>query len=169
MLKTKLAYMALGALIASIGYFIGTFNNLNAQDEVARVKKLIVSEEIILGETEFIRTLIKPGEIILNLTTPFPEPTTFLTTIVPGEMNFANMSTEMVKNVSPKDLISNIRALPISYLTLSMLNMTPSMLNRTPLIEMHETNGKKITLSIDKQAEIKLSNGGLKSKTVAVD
>ena len=49
MLKTKLAYIALGALIASIGYFIGTFKNLNAQDEVARVKKLIVSEEIIVG------------------------------------------------------------------------------------------------------------------------
>lgn len=28
MWKTKLAYMALGALIASIGYFIGTMNNL---------------------------------------------------------------------------------------------------------------------------------------------
>lgn len=47
MWKTKLAYIALGAFIASIGYFVGTFNNLNAEDEVARVEKLIVSEEII--------------------------------------------------------------------------------------------------------------------------
>lgn len=38
-----------------------------------------------------------------------------------------------------------------------------------PKIEIRIPNGKKITLSINKQAEIKLSNGGLKSKTVVVD
>ena len=66
MLKTKLAYMALGAVIASIGFFIGTLNNLNAEDEVARVKKLIVSEEIQVGSADGARavyTLITPGKI----------------------------------------------------------------------------------------------------------
>lgn len=48
-LKQKLAHMSLGAIIASIGYCIGNMNNLNAEDEVARVKKLIVSENIIVG------------------------------------------------------------------------------------------------------------------------
>ena len=66
MLKTKLAYMALGAVIASIGFFIGTLNNLNAEDEVAHVKKLIVSEEIQVGSADGARavyTLITPGKI----------------------------------------------------------------------------------------------------------
>lgn len=42
-------------------------------------------------------------------------------------------------------------------------------IKENPLIDMYKPNGKKVVLSIDKQAEIKLSNGGLKSKTVAVD
>ena len=49
--------MALGAVIASIGYFIGTFNHLNAQDEVAHVKKLIVSEEILIENDKGVITI----------------------------------------------------------------------------------------------------------------
>jgi len=68
MLKTKLAYMALGAVIASFGYFIGTLNNLNAEDEVARVKKLIVSESITVKGTQQkgSSTTILAGGLILD-------------------------------------------------------------------------------------------------------
>ena len=62
MLKTKLAYMALGKVIASIG----TLNNLNAEDEIACVKKLIFSDEIQVGRADGARavyTLITPGKI----------------------------------------------------------------------------------------------------------
>lgn len=55
--------MALGAIIASVGYFIGTLNNLNAEDEIARVKKLVVSEEILVKSSTG-ATLITPTTFV---------------------------------------------------------------------------------------------------------
>lgn len=50
MWKTKVAYMALGALIASVGYFIGTFNlqTTQAQRNTEEVIDEIVARKIIV-------------------------------------------------------------------------------------------------------------------------
>ena len=151
MLKTKLAYMALGAVIASFGYFIGTLNNLNAEDEVARVKKLIVSEKIIVGSEEsFPQTHIDPGTLHLTGISP-DNNRTMLQAISPGNIKCMDITDT-----------DELTGFSMPYYLLNLNDQTPS-------IEMHKPTGKKITLSIDKQAVIKLSNGGLKSKTVAVD
>lgn len=161
MWKTKLAYMALGALIASIGYFIGTFNNLNAEDEVARVKRLIVSEKITVGEEGGNALIeISPSDIMVGgLTKSGALPISMIT---PGEMILLDGSETKNLRAEDLDLAINIRSTSISYLVMSIRKMMP-------IIEMHKPNGKKVSLSVDRQAEIKLTNGGLKSKTVAVD
>ncbi len=146
MLKTKLAYMALGAVIASFGYFIGTLNNLNAEDDVARVKKLIVSEQIRV-ENEVGTTVISPGFIIVS-------GAGYITSVKPDTVNF----------YAPRDDRDKPR-LSIGFKDTGPVKGLPT----DPSIELRKPDGKRITLQVADEASIKLSNGGLKSKTVAVD
>ena len=156
MWKTKLAYMALGAIIASIGYFIGTFNHPNAQDEVARVKKLIVSEEIQVGSADGARavyTLITPGKI-KTIGGLFQGNQTWLT---PGTIS-------VFGNPIPSDVLHfEFKDLPPAGITPARDDLPK------PYIQMARPKGKRLTLQVGDEASIKLNNGGLKSKTVAVD
>ena len=140
MLKTKLAYMLIGAMIASLGYFIGTFNNLTAEDEVARVKKLIVSEEIVVGKTSITKnsiSLVLGGYLLM----------------MSGDRIGLHKATD-----------------PTTKARISIgLTRGNDLKSANPYIELRKPEGNKITLSIDDQSSIKLSNGGLKSKTVNVE
>ncbi len=167
-LKQKLAYMALGALIASIGYFIGTMNNLNAEDEVARVKKLIVSESITVGDENsedhvFINNnIVHVSDENLNKLILSPDEIVF--------MDMESVAQLLQIMGDPKRDFRDLEYLKRTNRKLETVSkLTLSLKDLLPKIEMRLPNGKKITLSINKQAEIKLSNGGLKSKTVAVD
>ena len=141
MLKTKLTYMILGAIIASLGYFIGTLNNLNAEDEVARVKRLIVSEELVVGE----KTKITKNSMSLSAGK-------YLLLLAGDRITWHNLHDNDQK---PRIVISLTRENDIT--------------SGNPVIELRKPKGNKITLSIDDQSSIKLSNGGLKSKTVKVE
>ena len=153
MLKTKLAYMALGAVIVSIGYFIGTLNNLNAEDEVARVKKLIVSESITVGD----RVHIIPESIII-----------FNPWGITSVMGHQILMTEEELNAN-MDMNSPAAGNRI-VLGISQRNLEKNkLIAGNPFLDIQKPQGKRITLKIDDKALVKLSNGGLKSKTVAVD
>ena len=138
MLKTKLAYMALGAVIASFGYFIGTFNNLNAEDEVARVKELIVSDKIIIQNDNGV-CLISP-EAFMHLL------------VGGGSTIISGSSVTLDSNESLPDHTG------IAERTLE----APNLMLRKP-------QGKQIYIKIADKVSIKMSNGGLKSKTITVD
>ena len=156
MLKTKLAYMALGAIIASFGYFIGTLNNLNADDEVARVKKLIVSEQIQVGSADGARavyTLITPGKI-KTIGGFLKGNQTWLT---PGTISV--FGTPIPQGV-----------LHFEFNDLPPVGIMPSRDDPPkPYIQMARAKGKRLTLQVGDESSIKLSNGGLNSKTITVD
>ncbi len=161
-LKQKLAYMALGAVIASFGYFIGTLNNLNAEDEVARVKKLIVSESITIGDPDNTKHGIEltPGHIWVGDYNPEGN----VATITPKHI-------EILDRPPLEDLLPliDIDTLDKSVDVLREKGITLSVENDVQLIEMRKPKGKQIAFQIGDKASIKLSNGGLKSKTIAVD
>jgi len=153
MLKNKLAYMALGAVIASIGYFIGTMNKISADDEIARVKKLIVSESITVGD----RVHIIPESIIIFNPWGLTSVMGHQILITEDELN-ANMD---MNSPAAKNRI---------VLGTSKRNLEKNeLIDDNPFLEIQKPQGKRITLQIDDKASIKLSNGGLKSKTIAVD
>lgn len=158
MLKTKLAYMALGAVIASFGYFIGTLNNLNAEDEVARVKKLIVSEEISV-ENESGVVKIMPDSIAV-----IDRSAAYTTAIFSGSISIVT-----VDPTGKSSLHFGATANPIPYIETDPVRAAEILNTEQPTIELRKPDGKRITLQIADEASIKLSNGGLKSKTVAVD
>ena len=154
MLKTKLTYMALGAVIASIGYFIGTFNHLNAQDEVAHVKKLIVSEEILIENDKGVITITP---VAINLKRNKRE----------GSINIGAGvdTTKTAKVVKETPHRSGAKTY---WESLDAEALVDKMIF-FPAITMRKPNGKVIALTINEKSQIKLSNGGLKSKTIAVD
>lgn len=149
--KQKLAYIVLGAMIASIGYFIGTFNNPNAEDEVARVKELIVSESITVGD----RVVISPEGIIIA--TPQG------VTAIMGHQILITEDAEGFAEGLTKDIFMDSPTKNLIILGISKINSS------NPFIDIQKPKGKQITLQVDDKASIKLTNGGLKSKTITVD
>ena len=141
MLKTKLAYMALGAVIASFGYFIGTLNNLNAEDEIARVKKLIVSDEIRVENEQGV-CRISP-ELFMHVVRQCGA-----ATISGGSVTLYSPDSDLSK-IGEDDQIKRAFA--------------------APNLMLQKPQGKHITLQIADKASMKLSNGGLKSKTIAIE
>ena len=160
MLKTKLAYMALGAIIASLGYFIGTLNDLKAEDDVARVKELIVNESIFIIGADGVGpgTILSPGRILIRGGSDRSS----------GAISIDADNIHMFSNQQDKGklgmLQSTLANTPLSSNWIRLSTQTDA-----PFIDIQKAKGKKITLALDNQAAIKLSNGGLKSKTVNVD
>ena len=64
-MKTKVVYFLLGALVASIGYGVGTLQHpLNAADQIMEVEYIRVKQGILIGEKDAeIKTAIAPGAI----------------------------------------------------------------------------------------------------------
>jgi len=156
MLKTKLVYMVLGAIITSLGYFIGSLNNLNAEDEVARVKKLIVSEEVQVGRADGVHavyTVITPGKVKT------------VGGFLKGNQTWLTPGTISVFGVPiPQG------ALHLEFNDLPPVGIMPSRDEPPkPYIQMARTKGKRLTLQVGDESSIKLSNGGLKSKSITVD
>lgn len=158
MLKAKLAYMAIGAVIASIGWYFGVsqttslfFNGLNN----VRVNKLIVREQIRVEDENNVVTIIPEGINLygLRLTN---------TLIYPGGVKMSGPDTDGdVLYIGATGNLPDYETHPDRiHAVLTLLQ---------PTIEMRKPDGKRITLQIADEALIKISNDGLKSKTVAVD
>lgn len=144
-MKTKIAYMVIGAIVASVGYFVGTFNNLNAEDDIARVKKLIVSESIVIDDGSGLSTVMSPG----------------MTATFTGKYGSILMPHAIKFNFIGNEPDNDIKGLSMGYI------FAPDQ--DFPTIELRDDNHRVITLQISDESLIKLGNGGLKSKTIKVD
>ncbi|MDE0553505.1 MAG: hypothetical protein OXI24_04770 [Candidatus Poribacteria bacterium] len=177
-MKTKLVYMLYGAIIATFGYLVGSFDNINAEDEVARVKKLIVSEEIIL-ENDNNSMRIMPGTIIITDFNMLGE-NAVITTVSAGHISIGSLKDTklyykaMEASVAPTLMKDGTQVKSMYYQPGFFAPENSGFLIldskfSTPFIDILKPKNKKITLSISNQSSIKLSNGGLNSKIIRVE
>lgn len=159
-MKTKIVYMILGAIIASIGYLIGSINNLNAEDDVARVKDLHVSGGIYLIKPDGSGSsmLLTPSRIFMR--GGLAKSSSAIRITADNIHMFSNQVDKGKISVLETDLKN--RPLGSNWIRLSASSIVP-------FIDIQKAEGKKITLSIDDQSSISVSNGGLKSKTIRVE
>ena len=190
MLKTKLAYMELGALIASIGYFIGTFNNLNAEDEVARVKKLIISKSITVGDEMGESVHISQGLISVKedgahrdggvLISPHFIRVASADFLDPARINGAVIIRgNEIRIIDGEEIFTRLFMMgkiddpaTTNQIRLGISDPDPHRLDtieNVPFLDIQKPEGKRITLQINEKTLIKLKNGGLKSKTIVID
>ena len=141
-----------------IGYFIGTINNLNAEDEVARVKKLVVSEKISVENESGVGKIMPDSIAVIDCSSVYS------TVIFSGSISIVSADP-----AAKSSLHFGATANPIPYIEIDPVRVEEILNMNQPTIEIRKSDGKRITLQISDEASIKLHNGGLNSKTITVD